>query len=45
MSEESMALLVTIVRKSWGDRVLEASVKAGASGGTVIFGRGRGIHE
>jgi nitrogen regulatory protein PII len=25
--------------------VLEASVKAGARGGTVLFGRGAGIHE
>ena len=45
MSEESIALIVTIVRKGWGDRVIEASIKAGASGGTIIFGRGKGIHE
>jgi len=38
-------LLVTIVNKGWGDRVLEASMKAGAEGGTVMFGRGLGIHE
>jgi len=25
--------------------VLESSIKAGAHGGTVIFGRGGGIHE
>jgi len=39
------SLIVTIVRKGWGDTVLEASVKAGAQGGTVLFGRGAGIHE
>lgn len=39
------ALIVTIVRKGWGDQVLEASMKAGAEGGTIVFGRGIGIHE
>ena len=39
------SLIVSIVRKGWGSRVLEASVKAGARGGTVLFGRGAGIHE
>ncbi len=38
-------LLVTIVNRGWGDRVLEASMKAGAEGGTIVFGRGLGIHE
>ena len=45
MSKESNALIVTIVKKGWGDRVLEASIKAGAGGGTIIFGRGIRIHE
>ncbi len=39
------AVIVSIVRKGWGSTVLEASVKAGARGGTVIFGRGAGINE
>ena len=39
------ALLVSIVRKGWGSTVLEASVKAGARGGTVLSGRGAGINE
>lgn len=39
------ALIVTIVRKGWGDKVVEASTNAGAEGGTVLFGRGVGIHE
>lgn len=40
-----ISLIVTIVRKGWGNTVLEASVNAGAHGGTVLFGRGTGIHE
>lgn len=43
MSEFS--LIVSIVRKGWGSKALGASVKAGARGGTVIAGRGAGIHE
>ena len=38
-------LIVSVVRKGWGSTVLQASVKAGARGGTVLFGRGAGIHE
>jgi nitrogen regulatory protein PII len=41
----NIALIVTVVRKGWGDTVLEASIGAGAHGGTVMFGRGTGIHE
>ncbi|HET9950113.1 MAG TPA: P-II family nitrogen regulator [Longimicrobiales bacterium] len=41
----NLALIVTIVRKGWGSTVLEASVNAGARGGTVLFGRGAGVHE
>jgi nitrogen regulatory protein PII len=40
-----VSLIVTIVRKGWGDAVLEASLKAGAGGGTVMLGRGAGVHE
>ena len=39
------SLIVTIVRSGWGSTVLQASVKAGARGGTVLFGRGAGINE
>lgn len=41
----SASLIVSIVQKGWGSTVLEASVRAGARGGTVLFGRGAGIHE
>lgn len=39
------SLVVTIVKKGWGDKVVNASRKAGAKGGTIIFGRGTGVHE
>ena len=39
------SLIVSIVRKGWGSTALQAAVKAGARGGTVLFGRGAGIHE
>jgi len=38
-------LIVSIVRKGWGDTVLEATMNAGAHGGTVLFGRGIGRNE
>jgi len=41
----SPRLIVSIVRKGWGDTVLEATMKAGAHGGTVLFGRGIGRNE
>ncbi|MBI2329125.1 MAG: P-II family nitrogen regulator [Chloroflexi bacterium] len=43
--ETGIYLIVTIVNKGWGDTVLEASMKAGAEGGTILLGRGVGIHE
>ena len=39
------SLIVSIVQKGWGSTVLEASVEAGARGGTVLMGRGAGINE
>ncbi|MCA1915018.1 P-II family nitrogen regulator [Methanospirillum hungatei] len=38
-------LIVTIVKKGWSEKVIQASREAGASGGTVLMGRGTGIHE
>ncbi|HEX6979111.1 MAG TPA: P-II family nitrogen regulator [Alphaproteobacteria bacterium] len=38
-------LIVSIVRKGWGDTVLAATMKAGAHGGTVLLGRGIGRNE
>lgn len=42
---QNPSLIVTVVRKGWGNTVLEASVKAGATGGTVLLGRGIGVNE
>lgn len=39
------SLIVSVVRKGWGNTVLEATVKAGASGGTILPGRGVGVNE
>ncbi|HLT90785.1 MAG TPA: P-II family nitrogen regulator [Woeseiaceae bacterium] len=36
---------MSIVRKGWGNTVLDASVRAGAHGGTVMTGRGTGVNE
>lgn len=38
-------LIVTIIKKGWVERITKASRKAGAEGGTIILGRGIGIHE
>ncbi len=38
-------LIVSVVRKGWGSTVMDASVRAGARGGTVLTGRGAGINE
>lgn len=44
-NEKGCDLIVTIVKKGFSEEVIQASVKAGAKGGTVVFGRGMGIHE
>lgn len=38
-------VIVTIVSKGRASLVIEAARKAGAEGGTILFGRGTGIHE
>ena len=43
--ETDIYLIVTIVNKGWGEKVLETSMKAGATGGTIVLGRGMGVHE
>ncbi len=42
---KKVSLIITIVRQGWGDKVIEASMKAGAQGGTILMGRGVGVHE
>lgn len=39
------SMIISIVRRGWGNTVLEATVKAGATGGTVLLGRGVGVNE
>jgi len=41
----NVSLIITIVKKGWGDKVLGASLKAGAEGGTILMGRGAGVPE
>ena len=38
-------LIVTIVNKGRAEKVMEAAKKAGAEGGTILHGRGSGVHE
>lgn len=45
MDKTKYDLIVTIVNKGNCHRVLDASKRAGADGGTIVFGRGSGIHE
>jgi nitrogen regulatory protein P-II 1 len=42
---QSHKLLITIVKKAAAKKVVKASKEAGAEGGTILFGRGTGIHE
>lgn len=38
-------LIVTIVAKGKASAVTDAARQAGAEGGTIVYGRGTGIHE
>ncbi|ADH86668.1 P-II family nitrogen regulator [Desulfurivibrio alkaliphilus] len=38
-------LIVTVVNKGNSEAVVSASKRAGAEGGTILYGRGTGIHE
>lgn len=38
-------LIVTIVAKGYSSDVIDASTAAGATGGTILHGRGSGVHE
>lgn len=43
--ENAHDLIVVIVKKGLSEKVLDAAKKAGAEGGTIVYGRGTGIHE
>ncbi len=38
-------LIVSIVNKGFCEEIIEASREAGAAGGTILHGRGTGVHE
>ncbi|MGO4889216.1 P-II family nitrogen regulator [Anaerobacillus sp. MEB173] len=38
-------LLITIVKKGAASKIVKATKAAGAEGGTILFGKGTGIHE
>ncbi len=42
---ENFDLIITIVNKNTCEKIIRASKKAGAEGGTIIYGRGTGIRE
>lgn len=37
--------VLTIVNRGFADQVVDAAKKEGAHGGTILYGRGTGIHE
>ena len=43
--EHKYQLIVTIINKGRSEEIIKASRAAGAEGGTVVYGRGIGIHE
>jgi len=45
MNMDKFDLIVTVVNKNTSAHIIKASKKAGAEGGTIVTGRGTGIHE
>lgn len=45
MEENRFELIITIINRGYSDAVVNAARDAGASGGTIINGRGTGVHE
>lgn len=45
MDKHQYQLIVTVVDKGRAELVVEAARRNGAGGGTIIYGRGTGIHE
>ncbi len=43
--DDTHDLIVTIVKRGWIDEIVKATRQAGAEGGTILHGRGTGIHE
>ncbi len=45
MNTENFDLIVSIVNKNSSENIIKASKRAGAEGGTIIYGRGTGVRE
>lgn len=45
MVERKYDLIISIVKRGYSDFVVDAARDAGATGGTIVHGRGTGIHE
>ena len=45
MDKNNYELIITIVDRGFSDNVVEATREAGASGGTIIYGRGSSTKE
>jgi len=43
--ENAHDLIAVIVKKGLSEKVLDFAKRAGAEGGTILYGRGTGIHE
>jgi len=43
--DKKFELIVTIVKRGQSDKVVKASREAGATGGTIIYGRGTNLHD
>jgi len=42
--EKSFELIVSVVKKGQSDKIVRASREAGATGGTIIYGRGSSLY-
>ncbi len=38
-------LIITVVNKGWSEKVIHAAKEAGATGATVLYGRGSGLEN
>ena len=45
MEHEKLRLITVVVQRKLGDRVLEAALKAGATGATYFFAQGTGVRQ
>lgn len=43
--EKQFSLIITIISRGFADQVMDAAKAMGATGGTILYARGSGIHE